>query len=150
MRAADQFHLGIVTDRFERCLNDLTDLLGYEWCDEIGFPIPVELPTGTETIELRFAYSKTTPRLEIIRAVPGTLWVPVTGGAHHLGYWSDDVAADSARLVARGFEVEAVGRQPDGAPYWSYHRSPSGPRIELVGRAMEAALQHYWDSGKMT
>ena len=49
-------------------------------------------PSGDVELDLRFAYSATEPRLEIIRSVPGSLWVPAPGsGIHHLGYWSDDV-----------------------------------------------------------
>jgi hypothetical protein len=69
---------------------------------------------------------------------------------HHLGYWSDDVAADSAVLAVlavlaeRGYALEATGVQPDGVPYWAYHRGASGPRIELVSRTVQAGLEQYW------
>ena len=150
MRAEDQFHIGVVVDDFEDTLADLSALFGYQWCDEIGGPTPVRLPTGDAVLELRFAYSTTSPRLEIIRSLPGTLWVPAAGsGIHHMGYWSDDVPADSAELEGRGLAIEASGRGPDGAPYWAYHRSAGGPRIELVSRAVQPALEQYWTTGKI-
>ena len=98
-------------------------------------------------LALHFAYSKSEPRLEIIRTVPGSLWEPADSGIHHLGSWSDDVAADSTELERRGFEPEATGRQPDGTPYWSVHRAAMGPRIELVSRSVQAGLEHYWATG---
>ena len=107
----------------------------------------MSLPTGDAVLDLHFAYSKTEPRLEIIRTVPGSLWEPADSGIHHLGYWSDDVAADSAELERRGFVPEATGRQPDGTPYWSFHRAPMGPRVELVSRTVQAGLEHYWSTG---
>jgi len=54
------------------------------------------LPDGEATLDLVFTYSKTEPRVEVIQSMPGTLWVPAEdSGIHHLGYWSDDVAADA-------------------------------------------------------
>jgi hypothetical protein len=148
VRAEDQFHIGIVVEDQESALEELTRLSGYEWCDVNGGPTSVTGPTGEPTpVDLRFAYSRTTPRLEVIRAVPGTLWEPADSGIHHVGYWSDDVAADSAELVRAGWPTEAVGNRPDGTPYWSFHRSPTGPRVELVSRSVQAGLEQYWAGG---
>ncbi|GAA3384963.1 VOC family protein [Cryptosporangium minutisporangium] len=147
MRAADQFHTGIVVDDLEGTLAQLTALFGYEWAPEIGGPTSVVLPTGPAEPELRFAYSRTVPRLEVIRSVPGhPIWQPSTSGIHHLGYWSDDVAADSAALVARGYALEVTGARPDGTPYWAYHRPAHGPRIELVSREVQSGLERLWSS----
>lgn len=150
MRAEDQFHLGIVVDDLESTLAAFAELFGYEWCDEIGGPTPVTLPSGDMVLDLRFAYSKTSPRLEIIRSLPGTPWIPAAGsGIHHVGYWSDDVPGDAGELVRRGFLTEVSGTRPDGAPYWAYHRGPAGLRIELVSRAVQPALERYWATGKL-
>lgn len=146
MKGEDQFHVGIVVPDVDTALAELTELLGYDWCDQLAIPTAVWLPTGETTIEMRFAYSRTVPRLEVISAVLGTLWEPAASGLHHLGYWSDDVAGDGARLAERGYETEAEGRRPDGATYWSYHRPPAGPRIELVSREVQAGLEGYWSS----
>jgi hypothetical protein len=150
VKGEDQFHTGVVVDDFEGTLAMLTELFGYEWCDEMGAEIPVTLPDGVQTLNLRFAYSMTAPRLEIIRPVPGTLWMPAAGsGIHHLGYWSDDVAADAATLERRGFAREAAGEGEDGVPYWTYHRTATGPRIELVSRAMQPTMEQYFTTGKV-
>ena len=69
-------------------------------------------------------------------------------GLHHIGYWSDDVAADSAKLVQRGYTAEAVSTRSDGTPSWAYHRGATGPRIELVTRMVQPALEQYWSTGK--
>ncbi len=150
MRADDQFHAGIVVDDLDTTLAQLSDLFGYEWCEEIAVPTLVALPTGEAVVDFRFTYSMNAPRLEIIQTIPGTLWVPAAGsGIHHLGYWSDDVADDSAALDRRGLAREAAGTRPDGAVPWAYHRGASGPRIELVSTEMRPALQHYWKTGKI-
>jgi hypothetical protein len=149
VRAADQFHVGIVVDDLDTALVDLSELFGYEWCPQLHIQTPVVLPTGELTLDLRFAYSASVPRLELIQSTPGTLWVPApTSGVHHVGYWSDDVASDGDLLATRGYAVEATGVRPDGNAIWAYHRSPDGPRIELVSRELLAGLRQYWESGR--
>jgi hypothetical protein len=145
MRAADQFHTGVVVEDLESALVELTELFGYEWCDEVRVEQPVQLPTGAATVEFQFRYSRSTPRLEVIQQQPGTLWMPAAGsGIHHLGYWSDDVAADGAALERAGYALEAAGAGPPGSRSWAYHRSPAGPRIELVSRSLEPFMAVMW------
>jgi hypothetical protein len=147
MRGTDQFHIGVVVDDLDAALGELTELFGYEWCPPLDVQTPVVLAESEMMLDLRFTYSTTTPRVEVIQAVPGTLWVPAAGsGIHHAGYWSDDLAADAARLEARGYLTEAKGVRPDSAVAWAYHKSPSGPRIELVSRALQPGMEQYWAS----
>jgi hypothetical protein len=149
VRGINQFHAGIVVDDLDATLADLTALFGYEWCPQLHIETPVVLPTGATTLDLRFTYSATVPRLEIIQSVPDTLWIPApSSGVHHLGYWSDDVSSDGECLAARGYAAEATGVRPDGTAVWAYHRSPNGPRIELVSRALEPGLAQYWGPGR--
>lgn len=149
MKAADQFHIGIVVDDFESTLAELSAIFGYQWCEEMASSVQVQLPTGDVVLDMKATYSMSSPRLEIVQSIPGTLWAPAAGsGVHHLGYWSDDVAADSADLERRGYAAEAVGKRPDGTPYWAYHRSSTGPRIEIVSRVLQPVLEQSWASGK--
>jgi hypothetical protein len=141
--------VGVVVDDFEAALDDLSHLFGHRWCPPLSVSTPVLLPEGEISLDLVFTYSSTTPRVEVIQSIPGTLWTPAAGsGIHHLGYWSDDVAADAAHLSERGYVAEATGVRPDGAAVWAYHRNPSGPRIELVSRDIAAGLQGYWATGE--
>jgi hypothetical protein len=147
MNGTDQFHVGIVVDDLDAALDELGSLLGYEWCPVFAIETPVVLPEGEVMVDLRFAYSRTEPRVELIRAVPGTPWVPAAGsGIHHLGYWSEDIAQDARELEGRGYVEEARGVLPDGTTIWAYHRGPKGPRIELVSRQLQAGLERYWAS----
>jgi len=145
VKAEDQFHVGIVVDDLPAALAALSQLFGYEWCAMFDGPLRVVLPAGTAEIPLRFVYSRHPPRVEVIQTIPGTLWVPAAGsGIHHLGYWSDDVAGDAAELERWGFTAEATGTRPDGTPSWAFHRSRTGPRIELVDRALRPGLEQMW------
>jgi hypothetical protein len=145
MKAADQFHLGIVAEDFEATMAALSSVFGYEWGPEVGALTPVTLPDGEATLDLRCAYSTSVPRLEVVRSIPGTLWEPAGGaGIHHVGYWSDDVAADSAELERNGYVREATRLGPDGAPFFTFQRSPACFRIELVSRAAQPGLEQCW------
>jgi Glyoxalase/Bleomycin resistance protein/Dioxygenase superfamily len=147
VNGSDQFHVGIVVDDFDAALAELTALFGYRWCPPLALETPVVLPDGEIMLDLQFAYTATEPRVEVIRSTPGTLWMPAQdSGLHHVGYWSDDLAADSALLDTRGYAEEARGVDPSGSAMWAYHRSPAGPRIELVSRAIRPGLEQYWAS----
>src|SRR5215469_15872337 len=123
-------------------------MFGYEWSDELGGPIQVRLPNGPALLNLRCAYSRSSPRLEVIGRVPGTLWEPAAGsGIHHVGYWSDDVAADAAELERRGYLAEATREGQDGVPFFAFYRGPAGFRVELLSRGAQPALEQYWAAG---
>jgi hypothetical protein len=147
VRGEDNFHVGVVVDDLDAALGELGELFGYRWCPTMDVQTPVVLPTGDLVLDLHFTYSATTPRIEVIKSVPGTLWVPAAGsGVHHVGYWSDHVEDDGRALVSLGYAEEARGVHPDGTVVWSYHRSANGPRIELVSRQIQAGLEQYWSS----
>ena len=119
LRPEDQFHVGIVAEDYDATKDQLSKLFGFEWSGDMGGPTEVSLPTGDTVIDFQCTYScseSTAPRLEIVRRVPGTLWEPTPGsGIHHFGYWSDDVAADTAELERHGYVTEATRKGPDGA-----------------------------------
>jgi hypothetical protein len=142
----DQFHIGIVAADLEATVARLTEVLGYEWGPEIGGPVSVGLPGGRiAELEIRCAYSRTTPRLEVVRSIADTLWEPAgQGGLHHIGYWSDDVAADHAELVRRGYLSEATRAGAGGGLFFAFLRSAEGFRVELVDRAAEPSLARCW------
>jgi hypothetical protein len=149
VKAHDHFHVGIVVEDYESTLAHLTELFGYHWCEEMDVTLPVRLPSGEQELNLRFTYSMEAPRLEIIRCISGTLWEPAAGsGIHHLGYWSSDVASDSAALEQLGYAREASAIGPDGTPTFAYHRNPAGPRIELVASSARPGMEQYWATGK--
>ncbi|WP_328395794.1 VOC family protein [Nocardia sp. NBC_00416] len=147
MKADDHFHLGLVTTDMAATVAALSAALGYEWGDQLGNIVQVTGPSGVDDVELACVFSITEPRLEVVRAVPGTLWEPVAGGGvHHLGYWSDDVTADIAELVGHGWQVEATREMPDGALFFAFLQKPGGFRIELVDRRAEPSMRRCWQA----
>ncbi|WP_245718434.1 VOC family protein [Nocardia miyunensis] len=142
----DQFHIGIVAPDFEATAARLTEVLGYEWGPEVGDLVSVDLPDGKSVeLNLRCMYSTTVPRLEVVRSVAGTLWEPAgEAGMHHIGYWSDDVAADTEALIRHGYLTEATRRGPQGGLFFAFLRSAEGFRVELVDRAAESGISRCW------
>jgi hypothetical protein len=121
LSAADQYHVGIVADDPAATMAQLTQILGYEWCDQIGGTITVALPGGDVTVEMRTWYSKTTPRLEVVQSHPGTVWTPASSGLHHFGYWVDDVAAAITTLEVNGYTFEGCSARRRW-PGWACRR----------------------------
>lgn len=148
MKPEDLYHTGIVVADFDATLQWFTDVAGYRWCDEYAGEQTVKAADGEKTIPLRFAYSINEPRLEILQAIPGTLWAPTSSGVHHLGYWSDDVDRDIDALVATGFKIEVRAPLPDGTSLWAYCKGETGPRIELVSRLIEPAIREWLATGR--
>jgi catechol 2,3-dioxygenase-like lactoylglutathione lyase family enzyme len=148
LRAADQFHVGIVVPDLDAELERLTRLFGYEWGQEVSVTTPVRFPSGDGSVAFRFRYSRSRPRLEIIEQQPGTLWMPVAdSGLHHLGYWSDDPTVDGGALDGSGYTLEVEGLDPAGARSWAFYGAPHGPRIELVSRALQPGLEMLYGDG---
>jgi hypothetical protein len=135
----------VVVDDLDLALRDFSELFGYRWSDAFEGRVAVWLPDGDQEVDLRFVYSRTVPRIEVIQAIEGTVWVPsAESGIHHLGYWSDDVADDGARLESSGYVLEAAGLVPNGTAPWSYHKAPDRVRVELVDTALRPMLERFW------
>ncbi len=143
MIAADLYHTGLVVEDLDEARSRLTELAGYRWGPTAGGDTPVITADGERVLPMRIVYSADEPRIELVQAMPGTIWMPTGAGVHHLGYWSDDVDADMASLVDRGLTVEARAPSPEGSTLWAYCNGggDTGPRIELVSRAIQPVLQ---------
>ena len=146
MKAGDLYHSGIVVDDLDATMDWFTKVAGYRWTDVVEVEQQGVTPDGEVTIPMRMVFSADPPRLEFLQTVPGTIWVPADSGVHHVGYWSDDVESDLATLEANGMVCEVKSYNPDGSGklLWAYCKSPAGPRIELVSRAMEPFIEYWW------
>lgn len=136
MNPADCYHVGMVVDDIDAAAARFTRSAGYRWTKPIEYTLGVTMAGGDIAVPFRFVYSLQSPHLELIQEVPGTIWsTSATGGAHHLGYWVDDIAAAAAQLERSGYRAEA---RPTGDTLstFAYYTDPSGARIEIVDRAL--------------
>jgi hypothetical protein len=128
------FQVGFVVPDLEPAMKEFGAGLGVEM---IG---PQERDLGDAV--LRIAFARTLPPyVELIQGPPGSLWDATAGARiHHLGYWSEDMDADSARLEAAGLEREldlGFARYHGPAP-------ATGARIELIATEHREAFYGRW------
>jgi catechol 2,3-dioxygenase-like lactoylglutathione lyase family enzyme len=143
MRPEDLYHAGIVVEDFDATLAWFTETAGYRWCQPYTGEQLVVTPDGEETIPMRLTYSVDEPHIEILQAVPGTVWMPADSGIHHLGYWSDEVDEDVAKLERNGLKLEVTAPLPDGATLFAYCKGAGRTRIELVNRIMQPMITEW-------
>lgn len=138
------YHVGIIVPDLESAMAEYTAAFGHQWSTIRDRSRPVTTPEGTRDVRLRVVFSVEGPaHLELIEEAPGTPWEgPV--GLHHLGYWADDVSAESARLSEQGLPlVLTIDLDEAGGPLRvAYHRSPSGPSyLELVAASVKPEFE---------
>ncbi|MBV9996689.1 MAG: VOC family protein [Caulobacteraceae bacterium] len=126
------YHFGIVVRNIERAQAELSELLGLHWHRAIASDGLRDTPEGVKLINSRFCYSKEgPPYFELLEQRPGTIWEKT--GLHHIGVWTDDFHAESARFDACGCPRASVTIAENGE--WRggcYHTTSDGLHIELV------------------
>ncbi|MEU6534285.1 VOC family protein [Streptomyces sp. NPDC047000] len=144
------FHTGLVVEDLDLAMKTFGALAGYRFTTVMELEVTARTPDGLQHASQRFALSLEEPRLELVEAVPGTVWVSDgSNGAHHVGYWAENerIADMSAELVAQGFAVEASNDvAADGILMWVYHRGLGGVRIELLNTLMKPSMDA-WIAG---
>jgi hypothetical protein len=144
---AYHFHVGIIVNEFAEAQDRLTALLGVEWGRVLELEeYQVELGDGSKlTVPNKMCYSTGDPHLELIQEVPGTPWVTNEhSNLHHIGFWSGDLAGESARFSAAGCPMVMRGRDGDQAPVsFAYHDDPLGVRIELLDAALRPTIESF-------
>lgn len=139
----ETFHTGFVVPDIHDGMAELSRALDLRWTPVEERELPLVGPDGDFRPHLRFAYTVEGPHhLEVIEAVPGTLWdLPPEGrvgriATHHVGVWCDDLAATSQQLEADGASRLVTYQTRSGeVAGFAYHRLPSGSLIELVDAA---------------
>lgn len=138
------YHVGIVVPDVAVARAQLSQQLGVAWGPVLhldaadyrdGSGRDLVLPTT-------MCYSVDAPHLELIQEVPGSVWVcNEYSNLHHIGFWSDDLAADGSDLTGSGCPLQLAGRAGEHAPVsFAYHRNDLGVRIEIVDGDMREAM----------
>jgi hypothetical protein len=141
---ADMYHTGMVVDDLESAMRSLHEAVGAEWSEPRRAAMPVRTSRGVIERESLVAFSRgEPPHIELIQQVFGGVWVPADGSPrlHHIGFWVDDLAGESARLEALGLRrcVTAPGDGP--ASSFAYHDGGQGGLfIELNDRSKREML----------
>ncbi len=153
INSQDQFHIGIRVPDIGAAMEELGAGLKVTWAEvrDVAEQALWTPEAGLQHHHLRFTYSAEGPQhLELLQGPTGSFWDGDDApGAHHIGVWVDDVAAETSRLVDAGWELLGAQRDPaDGEGYgvFSYIRPPTGFIVELVDRKIEAAFEEWWSA----
>jgi hypothetical protein len=114
---ADCYHTGLVVADLQNAIVSVTAAGGYTWTRPVEATLAVATADAEYEVPFAFVYSIEAPHLELIQAVPGTIW------------------AAAAALDSAGYRLEA---RPAGdqLSMFAYYVDPSGVRIEIVDRAL--------------
>jgi hypothetical protein len=138
LRPEDFYHTGIVVPDLEAAMARLSALAGYRWITPLTYTLPFRTTSGTRELTSTFVYSLQSPHVELIQEVPDSPWTAAPGNsAHHLGYFTDNLAAAAKALEANGFTFEATADvSPPDLALFAYYIDAFGTRIEIVDRAL--------------
>jgi Glyoxalase/Bleomycin resistance protein/Dioxygenase superfamily len=146
------FHVGVRVPDIDLAMAEIGAAQGVTWASvQHADDRTVWTPErGLEQVALTFVYSCEGPhRVELLQGSAGSVWdCGDRPGLHHVGVWSDDVAADTERCLAAGWTLTAAAKAPDGGaapvrdvvggwPHGSRTRRLTAPR--LSGRAGDGA-----------
>jgi Glyoxalase/Bleomycin resistance protein/Dioxygenase superfamily len=148
-RLPTHYHVGIIVPSVSAARVELSEQLGVTWGPILHLAVADYRDGAGRDIALptTMCYSVDEPHLELIEEVPGSVWVCNDhSNLHHIGYWSEDLAADHADLVSRGCPMQLCGRAGDVAPLsFAYHRNEIGVRIEIVDATMREAMSFLFE-----
>ncbi|ASU83649.1 hypothetical protein CDO52_13380 [Nocardiopsis gilva YIM 90087] len=141
----DFYHVCFAVPDIEPAMRDLTTAAGVEWN-----PVKQD-KLGEWEFQIVFSRkarpsSHAAPYIELIQGPPGSPWDVTETGARcdHIGFWAQDLEAQSRRWEAEGFPTDFSGC-PYGRPF-AYHRADSlGIRLELVDASRQAGFLAAWD-----
>ncbi|HEU4702841.1 MAG TPA: VOC family protein [Conexibacter sp.] len=149
----DIAHIAVVVSDLERAMEEYSQGLGIEWAP--SFDMPSDLRSGSDVHEGGVSFeglSAVLPltqvgpaRMELIHTVPGSpaslVWGCPDGHdyVHHIAYYVEDIDAESAHLVAQGWEREWFV-DPEGPLRMAYHRLANRLRVELVDIAVKSEM----------
>lgn len=136
IRPEDMFEVGLVVPDLEAAIEQFNAMFGYTFSPILEGVLPTRHPDRDEVPAMRMAVTREHPQLELLEAAPGTSIVPPSGtGLHHLGYYVDDLEAESQRLVELGIPLVRAGFSGEESPVnWVYHEMADGTLLELVDR----------------
>jgi catechol 2,3-dioxygenase-like lactoylglutathione lyase family enzyme len=149
------FHVGLLTTDLDAGMDEIGRSAGVTWAEVRDWPMKVWLPDrGYIEMEIRLTFSKETQgpvRLELIQGSPDTPVDPAQGtGLHHFGYFVDDPAAETERLLALGGTLVMSAASPDeGYGRFTYVRTASGMLVEPVAEANRARFEQWWAGGEL-
>jgi catechol 2,3-dioxygenase-like lactoylglutathione lyase family enzyme len=147
------YHQGVRVPDLDAAMGELGAALGVTWCVPQERAQAVWIPgAGHVELPLRFTYSAEGPQhVELLEGPAGSIWDGrEQPGLHHVGVWSDDVAAGTAALLDEGWTLRLAQRDPaDGYGAFTYVQPPSGLLVELVWSGLRPMFERWFAGGQL-
>lgn len=139
------WQIGIVVPDRDTAMATLSDVFGVTWVHAVR-NLDILHGDQPQNLDLPIAIARQGPvHLELIGAVDGSPWDP-GHGLDHVAYWAEDLAGTAASMEDAGFRRE-VTYQGEVSPLgFTYHRAPSGLRVEHVDASRRNAMMS-WIAG---
>ncbi len=149
------FHVGLLVTDLAEAMDEIGESAGVTWASPRDWPMDVWLPDrGNISMEIALTFSceaQGSMRLEIIQGSAGTPVDPAQGtGVHHIGYFVDDPAVETERLLAAGGSLVMAAASPDdGYGRFTYVRTASGMLVEPVAISSRERFEAWWAGGEL-
>ena len=134
--------LGMVVENLDVAMDELGRLLGCEWqvLRDGRALIPYRTRGGVRELPVRGAESLNgPPYLELLQAIPGTVWEPRgVSYLHHMAYEVPDLEAAAVEVERQGFELVLTQVGPGRLQTFALYQAPHGGLFEIVDGAAVA------------
>ena len=151
---ADAWHTGFVVASVEETIAAWSGVLDTAWTPVQEYTARLRTPDGLLDADMRLAFTRDGPhRLEIIEPVPDSIWQTPAGRsgpstAHHIAFWTDDLAGTAERMAAVGAALLVTGYDgTDSLHNFTYHRLPDGTIVESVDARARRAFERWFAGG---
>jgi catechol 2,3-dioxygenase-like lactoylglutathione lyase family enzyme len=143
------FHTGIVVDDLAEAMATYGTAFGLEWALPKHSTHPLRTERGLLPRDTWVTFSLEGPHhLELLEHADSTAYDHLPGAPriNHLGYWSDDLPVEIARLEAAGLRCRLHGESPDGwLSRFAYLEDPqSSMFVELVDAELRDEFNAWW------
>ena len=143
------YHVGFLVPDLRAAMDSHGAAMGLTWAKVRTIEsLQVWTPEkGVEHADIEFTYSCEGPQhVEMVSGSKGSLFDASLRAGHHVGLWVDDLAAETAELLALGWTIVAAGAPPaDGYGNFAYVLPPGGGlTVELVSSAIKPGFELWW------
>ena len=148
LKMSDCFHNGIAVSDIHEARASLGASLGVEWSPVPAFdPLPFWTPeAGDHEITVHACYSREGPvHLELCEGNSPFYDPKAVPDSRHVGFWTDDLAAEAEQLQRHGWRPLAAGASPqDGFGLICYLSPPDGGLVvELVSPDLRPVIAEW-------
>jgi hypothetical protein len=147
------FHTGVVVNDLAAAMDHHSKLLGLEWASPVEHRRTYRGVDRDHDAHLKVSYSMGAGHhVELIEQKEGSVFRSGDAfRAHHLGFWTDSLEADTASLVANGYRLLFYGFNASGNVYGETFLEPpeGGLLVELLDERRRPDVERWCSGGAL-